>query len=111
MNEPTPNEQEAARRRDSLLRVVSAAQCIAGAIAARQRGDPGGAANLLASVSDPEAVTEGAMLLAEVSLGLYREQTGESMDSCVRDLNLRMEAVARVIEDPAADDQDRRSPP
>lgn len=91
------NEEELERRRDALLDVVSAAQSIAGAIAARHRGDAGGAAELLAGVADPQALAEGAMLLAEISLGLYQEQTEESMDACVRDLNLRMEVVARSV--------------
>jgi hypothetical protein len=76
-----------------LHNVVDAAQRVAGVLAARHRGDNRDAAELLTSFESSEAMAEGALLLADLCLALYRDQTGESMDDCVRDLCLQMEAA------------------
>jgi hypothetical protein len=76
-----------------LLDIVESAQRVAGVLAARRRGDARDAAELLASFESPMALAEGALLLADLCLDLYRVRTGESTDDCVRDLCLQLEAA------------------
>jgi hypothetical protein len=70
-----------------------AAQRAAGVIAAKHRGDLDGAEALLASFPDEASRTRGFCLLAEVSLGLVRSQSGQTMDELVQELTLLIESV------------------
>ena len=69
-----------------------AAQRAAGVVAAKHRGDFGGAEALLAEMGD--SATRGFCLLAELALALVRAQTGQSMDDLVQELSLHMAGVA-----------------
>lgn len=81
-------------RREELLTVVDAAQRAAGVVAARHRGDREGAAALMASFEDVSSLAGGSLLVAELALGLYQQASGH-MDTCVRELCLRMESSVR----------------
>jgi Fe-Mn family superoxide dismutase len=80
-------------RREELAPAVAAAQRVAGIVAARGRGDAGGARELMLSFEDEHELATGALLVAELSLGLLRRETGESLDQCVRDLCVEMETA------------------
>lgn len=82
-------------RRAELAPVVEAAQRVAGVIAARGRGDAAGARALLQAFADERELAGGALLVAELSLGLLRDETGESLDDCVRELCVVMESSLR----------------
>ncbi len=71
--------------------LVSAAQRVAGIVAARSRGDDDGARELLCSFEDNVELASGALVVAELGIAMLIEQTGESTDECVRDLCLRLE--------------------
>jgi hypothetical protein len=77
--------------REELQPVVAAAQRVAGILAARGRGDVAGARELMSSFADERELAGGALLVAELSLGLLHRHTGESLDECVRDLCVEME--------------------
>lgn len=62
-------------------------------VAARGRGDADGARALMGSFEDLQELDGGALLVAELSLGLLRQQTGESLDECVHDLCVQLEQV------------------
>lgn len=70
--------------------LVDAAQRVAGVVAARGRGDLEGARSLMGSFDDLGDLSGGALLVAELALGLLAEATGESLDHCVGDLSLRL---------------------
>ncbi|MFI6133866.1 superoxide dismutase [Micromonospora sp. NPDC051141] len=72
----------------------TAAQRAAGVIAAKHRGDLGGAEQLLAAFPDEAARTRGFMLLAELALTLIRTQTGQTMDDLVQELTLHIAAAS-----------------
>ena len=75
--------------------LASAAQRTAGMLAARHRGDADGWAELYRSFPDSGALAGGSLMLADLLLGLYREQTGQTMDECVQELSLHIDrAVA-----------------
>jgi hypothetical protein len=80
-------------RRAELSPVVSAAQRVAGIVAARGRGDVEGARELLRTFEDERELAGGALLVAELSLGLLHRQSGESLEDCVRDLCVEMESA------------------
>lgn len=86
-----PANPAAARRRE-LLHVVDSAQRAAGMLAARHRGDVDDAMDLMASFTDDHDLASGALLLAELTLGLYSNETGRDIDTLVRELNLQMES-------------------
>ncbi|BCJ58390.1 superoxide dismutase [Micromonospora endophytica] len=69
-------------------------QRAAGVIAAKHRGDLGGAEELLAAFNSEQAKTLGFYLLADLSLGLLRAQSGQSLDDLVRELSLLVAATA-----------------
>lgn len=71
--------------------LASAAQRTAGMIAARHRGDQEGWAALYASFPDEGALAGGAVLLADLLMALYSQQTGQSVDECVRELSLQID--------------------
>ncbi len=77
--------------RQQLAPVVAAAQRVAGVVAARSRGDVDGARHLMQSFESDEELAGGALLVAELSLGLLRQQTGETVEECVHELCLHME--------------------
>ncbi|WP_235736285.1 hypothetical protein [Nocardioides alcanivorans] len=81
----------AEQRAAQLVPVVAAAQRVAGVIAARGRGDANGTRTLMASFSDEQELAGGALLVAELSLGLLRQATGQTLDECVGELCLEME--------------------
>ncbi|MCZ7418639.1 superoxide dismutase [Verrucosispora sp. WMMA2121] len=68
-------------------------QRAAGVIAAKHRGDLGGAEELLAAFGSEQAKTLGFYLLADLSLGLLRAQSGQSLDDLVRELSLLVAAT------------------
>jgi hypothetical protein len=78
-------------RRTDLAPVVEAAQKVAGVLAARSRGDHAGARSLMDSFDDPQQLAGGALLVAELSLGMLRQETGEPVEACVRELCLNLE--------------------
>lgn len=80
-------------RHAELSPVVSAAQRVAGIVAARGRGDADGARALMGTFADEAELAGGALLVAELSLGLLHRETGESLEDCVRDLCLEMETA------------------
>jgi len=82
-------------RKAQLTPVVAAAQQVAGIVAARGRGDAAGARELMLGFEDERQMAGGALLVAELSLGLLQRATGESLDDCVRDLCLEMETALR----------------
>ncbi len=83
----------AAERREQLAPVVDAAQRVAGIVAARGRGDDVGARELLTSFGDEGELAGGALLVAELSLGMLHRESGESLDDCVRELCLHLEST------------------
>ncbi|MBE1603668.1 superoxide dismutase [Actinopolymorpha pittospori] len=74
-----------------LAELVDAAQRVAGVLAARHRHDPEGVATLMGTFPNDRALAGGSLLLAEIALGLYRRETGQSMDDCVRELTTQLE--------------------
>ncbi len=90
MTHPSPD------RRAELLELVDAAQRVAGAIAARDRGDQDGAAQLLASLTDDGLLGQGALLLTDMLLQVHRSRTGDDIQTTLQDLTLRLEASVRA---------------
>jgi Fe-Mn family superoxide dismutase len=82
-----------ADRQQQLRGMVDAAQRAAGVLAARHRGDADGVRTLMASFHDEAALAGGALLLADLALGMLRERSGQSMDECVQHLSVRLENV------------------
>ena len=82
-------------RRRELLHVVDSAQRAAGMLVARHRGDMKDAMDLMQSFDNDRDLVSGALLLAELTLGLYSQETGRDLEACVRELNLHMEASFR----------------
>lgn len=80
------------KRLAELQAMVEAAQRVAGVLAARERGDTGDAADLLASFEDRDELAGGAMLLAQLSIGLRAQSADQSFEGSARDLCLQMEA-------------------
>ncbi|MFI7024434.1 superoxide dismutase [Micromonospora sp. NPDC049900] len=74
--------------------VAELVQRAAGVIAAKHRGDLAGAEELLAAFDSEQARTLGFYLLADLSLGLLRTQSGQSLDDLVRELSLLVAATA-----------------
>ena len=74
---------------------MDSAQRAAGMLLARHRGDIEDARDLLQSFGNDRDLTSGALLLAELTLGLYSQETGRDLETCVRDLNLNMESAFR----------------
>jgi hypothetical protein len=70
--------------------LVDAAVRVAGTVAARGRGDLDGARELLASFETHEELAQGALLVAELALNLWSREAGQSLDSCVSSVNLRL---------------------
>jgi hypothetical protein len=68
-----------------------AAQRVAGLLAAQHRGDTAGTAELLRSFPDEGALAGGALLLADLLLGLYAEQTGQDRTTCTQELVVQIE--------------------
>lgn len=89
---------------EQLRGFVDAAQRAAGVIGARHRGDAVGVAALLDSFSSEQAKAGGFLLLAELSLQMYRDQAGQSMAACIQELCLHLDGVAdRIVSgDPPA---------
>ncbi|KXK63672.1 hypothetical protein AWW66_01530 [Micromonospora rosaria] len=69
-------------------------QRAAGVIAATHRGDLADAEELLAAFSSEQAKTLGFYLLADLTLGLLRTHSGQSLDDLVRELSLLVAATA-----------------
>ncbi len=67
--------------------LADAAQRVAGILAARHRGDPDGVAALMDTFPDERALAGGSLLLAQLLLQLYGEQTNQTVDECVQELN------------------------
>lgn len=88
--------EEEQDRRQELAAVVDAAQRAAGVLAARHRGDASGAQDLMTSFEDDRTLASGALLLAELSVGLYSRESGEDVEACLGELAVSMEqALAR----------------
>jgi len=67
--------------------LADAAQRVAGILAARHRGDPDEVAALMDTFPDDRALAGGSLLLAQLLLQLYGEQTNQTVDECVQELN------------------------
>ena len=70
--------------------LADAAQRVAGILAARHRGDPEGVAALMGTFPNDRALAGGSLLLAQLLLELYGEQTHQSVEQCVRELNTNL---------------------
>ncbi|WP_370247448.1 hypothetical protein [Nocardioides sp.] len=77
--------------RHDLAPVVASAQRVAGLLAARHRGDAEGARQLMDGFDGEQDLARGALLVAELSLGLLQRESGQSLDQCVHDLCLHLE--------------------
>lgn len=66
-------------------------QSAAGVVAARRRGDPQGAATLLAGMGDDAERAMAFYVVADLALNLLAGATGESMDVTVQRLTLAVE--------------------
>ena len=73
--------------------MVDAAQRAAGVLAARHRGDTAGVRTLMTTFPDEAALAGGALLLADLALGMLRARSGQSMDECVQHLSVHRENV------------------
>lgn len=73
--------------------VADAAQRVAGVLAARHRADATGVRTLLGTFPDDGALAGGSLLLADLALRLVCEQSGETMEQCVRRLTARLGAA------------------
>lgn len=82
-------------RPGELQPLVSAAQRVAGIVAARGRGDRDGASQLLQSLEEHE-LSAGALLVADLALGLLRRESGESLDQTVARLCVEIEQALQV---------------
>jgi hypothetical protein len=76
--------------------VVDATQRLAGVLAAWHRGDADGAAALMNSFADDRALAGGALLLADLALRLYSDQSGQSMQDCVQELSAHLDLARRA---------------
>lgn len=74
--------------------LADAAQRVAGILAARHRGDPEGVAALMGTFPDDRALAGGSLLLAQLLLQLYGEQTQQTVDECVQELNANLARAA-----------------
>lgn len=79
--------------REDLASVAATAQQVAGVVAARGRGDPDGARTLMAALAGEQDVAAGAVLVTELALGMLQRQTGESVETCVQQLAVELEAA------------------
>lgn len=82
-----------------------AAQRAAGVLAARHRGDLHGAEALLASFPDEASKTRGFYLLAQLSLSLVCEQTGQTFDELVQELSTHLGQADGSLGPPDAPDR------
>ena len=76
---------------------AAAAQRAAGVLAAKHRGDGAGVARLMDSFGSDREMAGGCLLLAELTLGLYRQENGQTMEEAVQDLCLHLAATIEVI--------------
>ncbi|ANS78686.1 hypothetical protein SGUI_1290 [Serinicoccus hydrothermalis] len=77
-----------------LLPLVHDAQQVAGLLAARRRGQEAEEdLALLLRETDAKALAGGAMLLADVDVGLLSHLTGEDYQQCVRRLTVDLESA------------------
>lgn len=74
--------------------LLAGLQRAAGIIAARSRGDLSGAQALAAEFRDDAERAHAFLLLTEVALRIVSDGTGRSVDDVVRDLSLRIAALA-----------------
>ncbi|MGW5366593.1 hypothetical protein [Actinopolymorpha pittospori] len=74
-----------------LAELVNAAQRVAGVLAARHRHNPEGVAALMSTFSNDRALAGGHCYSPRSPLGLYRQETGQNMDECVRELTTQLE--------------------
>lgn len=72
------------------------AQCAAGVIAARHRGDLVGAETLLAGFADDRAKAAGCLLLADLALALLAQAEARSIDDVAAGLSLQLASLAPV---------------
>lgn len=82
-------------QREDLLPVVSAAQRVAGLVAARGRGDREDARALLRSLSQ-EDLAAGALLVADLSLNLLQRESGDTLDQTVARLCVEIEQAVNA---------------
>lgn len=66
-------------------------------LAAKHLGDNAGVARLMDSFGSDRAMAGGCLLLAELTLGLYRQETRLTMEEAVQDLCLHLAATIEVI--------------
>lgn len=68
--------------------LADATQLALGVVAARHRGDPEGAQQLLREFGSDGAAATGFLLVAELALALVRSQTGQTAEELVQELSL-----------------------
>ncbi len=71
--------------------MIDAAQRAAGVLLARHRGEREDAAALMATFADEGELASGALLLADLALGLYAQAAERDIDGCVQELSLQLE--------------------
>lgn len=71
--------------------MVDAAQRAAGVLLARHRGEREDAAALMATFADQGELASGAMLVADLALGLYAQSSERDLAACVQELSLQLE--------------------
>ncbi|GAB3087360.1 hypothetical protein [Nocardioides zeae] len=79
-----------ARQETGLEGLLGSAQQVAGLVAARGRGDVAGARTLTRQLVEGGDLAGGALLVAELALGLLARESGQSLDEVVGQLNLRL---------------------
>lgn len=93
---PHPSSADSTSQQSSSVQpLVTAGQKIAGALAARDRGDLAGAKELLTSFESDAELAGGAILIAELAITLLHHATGEPVQDCLQALSLDLERAAR----------------
>ncbi|MDT9594958.1 hypothetical protein RDV89_17855 [Nocardioides zeae] len=82
-------------RQAELEGLLGSAQQVAALVAARGRGDVEGARQLTRHLVTEGDLAGGALLVAELALGLLAEAGDESLDAVVGRLNLELMALPR----------------
>ncbi len=82
--------------RDAVL--LAGMQHAAGVIAARRRGDLDGATALLRAFTDDADCAHAFLLLTELALTIVAEETGQDLQTVVREVSLRIAALAAAVD-------------
>ncbi len=82
-------------RVEALLTVVDAAQRAGGILAARHRRDQVAVTALMSGMDD-RTLASGSLLLAELAINLYANETRQDQAHCISDLCLQLENAVRT---------------